>query len=136
MEEEIEHYYDEQLNKFSSAAPHLNEFLALMGVSAPLELLDTVVKEDAFRNAVETLKTYVDSAESKLLHAERKASEHKSKLEIAERHGWESERRRQEAEKRYEELESQRREENNEQTELKAKLAAIVAQLQNVAGGS
>ena len=136
MEEEIEHSYDEQLNKFSSAAPHLNEFLTRMGVSESLEFLDTGVKDDAFRNAVETLKTYVESAESKLLHAERKASEHKSKLEIAERHGWESERKRQEAEKRYEKLESKRREEINEQTELKAKLAAIVAQLQNVAGGS
>jgi chromosome segregation ATPase len=107
-----------------------------MGFSTPSEPLDTVVTDDVFRNAVETLKTYVESAESKLLHAERQTSEYKSKLDIAERHGWESERRRQEAEKQSEELERKRREENNEQTELKAKLAAIAAQLQNVAGGS
>ena len=114
----------------------MNEFLIVMGFSAPSEPLDTVVTDDVFRNAVETLKTYVESAESKLLHAERQASEYKSKVEIAERHGWESECRRQEAEKRCDELESKRRDESNEQTELKAKLAAIAAQLQNVAGGS
>jgi chromosome segregation ATPase len=194
LEEEIEHCYDEQLNKFSSAAPHLNEFLIVMGFSAPSELPDTVVKDDVFRNAVEILKTYVESAESKLLHAERYASEYKSKLEIAarrasgwdsdrrieeaerqaseykskleiaerrgsdsdrrieeaerraseskskletaERYAWDSNRRRQEAEKRYEELKSKAGEEIKEQTEQKAKLASIVAQLQNLTGSS
>ena len=107
-----------------------------MGFSAPSELPDTVVKDDVFRNAVEILKTYVESAESKLLHAERYASEYKSKLETAERYAWDSNRRRQEAEKRYEELESKAGEEIKEQTEQKAKLASIVAQLQNLTGSS
>ena len=107
-----------------------------MGFQAPHALPETLVNDNAFRNAVETLKTYVDSAESKILHAERKTAEYKSKLEIAERHGWDSERRRQEAEKRYEELESKRRDEIKDQTELKAKLAPILAQLQNITGGS
>jgi len=118
------------LNKFSSATPHLTELLVVMGFPAPSAPPESLFKDEVFHSAVETLKTYVESLESKLLHAERKASEYKSKLEIAERHGWDSERRRQEAEKRYEELESRRREEIKEQTEIKAKLAPILAQLQ------
>jgi hypothetical protein len=136
LQEEIEHYYEEQMNKFSSAAPHLNEFLMVMGFPMRSDLPDPLVKDSVFRNAVERLKTYVELAEAKLMHAERQAAENKSKLEIAERHGWDSERRRQQAEKRCEELESKRREEIKEQNELKAKLAPIVAQLQDFTGGS
>jgi len=112
------------LNKYSSAAPHLNEFLVALGVPVPSASPDTLFRDDVFRNAVETLRTYLDSAE-------RKASEYKAKLEIAEKNGRESERRRQETEKRYEELEARRCEEIKEQSEFKAKLAPILAQLQN-----
>jgi outer membrane receptor for Fe3+-dicitrate len=106
-----------------------------MGFPTPSALPDYLAKDIVFCNAAETLRAYVESTESKLLHAERKASEYKSKLEIAERHGWDSERRRQQAEKRYEESESKRREEIKEQSESKAALATIVAQLQSLTGG-
>jgi len=102
--------------------------------AAPSALPENHVEDQKFNNALETLKRYIESTNAKLLHAERKASECKSKLEIAERHGWDSERRRQEAEKQREELETKRREELKAHSEFKAKLAPIVAQLRNFTG--